>query len=150
MRALPALSASKGGSASEPEYGHDPASGGIFSSDYKRHDDLKEMLDSNKDSLKLEAMKRIVAMIARGKNASDLFPAVVKNVACKIVKKLVYVYLVRYAEEQQDLALLSISTFQRGLKVLKHTHKHIIQGLNMQLRQEAAQSLQDVSFYGCY
>ncbi|XP_046714563.1 AP-3 complex subunit beta-2 isoform X19 [Silurus meridionalis] len=110
----------KGGSstAAEPEYGHDPASGGIFSSDYKRHDDLKEMLDSNKDSLKLEAMKRIVAMIARGKNASDLFPAVVKNVACKNieVKKLVYVYLVRYAEEQQDLALLSISTFQRGLK----------------------------------
>ncbi|KAM9586322.1 AP-3 complex subunit beta-2 isoform 2-T2 [Trichechus inunguis] len=83
-----------------------------------RHDDLKEMLDTNKDSLKLEAMKRIVAMIARGKNASDLFPAVVKNVACKNieVKKLVYVYLVRYAEEQQDLALLSISTFQRGLK----------------------------------
>uniref|UniRef100_A0A8C7ZKP2 Adaptor related protein complex 3 subunit beta 2 n=1 Tax=Oryzias sinensis TaxID=183150 RepID=A0A8C7ZKP2_9TELE len=89
---------------------------GCFSA--RRHDDLKEMLDSNKDSLKLEAMKRIVAMIARGKNASDLFPAVVKNVACKNieVKKLVYVYLVRYAEEQQDLALLSISTFQRGLK----------------------------------
>ena len=58
-------------------------------------------------------------MIAKGKNASMLFPAVVKNVACKNieVKKLVYVYLERYAEEQQDLALLSISTFQRGLKV---------------------------------
>nr|XP_025042895.1 AP-3 complex subunit beta-2-like [Pelodiscus sinensis] len=52
----------------------------------RRHDDLKEMLDSNKDSLKLEAMKRIVAMIARGKNASDLFPAVVKNVACKNIE----------------------------------------------------------------
>ncbi|NXD12850.1 AP3B2 protein, partial [Nothocercus nigrocapillus] len=120
MAAGQAYGEEKGGSSSlgEPEYGHDPASGGIFSSDYKRHDDLKEMLDSNKDSLKLEAMKRIVAMIARGKNASDLFPAVVKNVACKNieVKKLVYVYLVRYAEEQQDLALLSISTFQRGLK----------------------------------
>uniref|UniRef100_A0A8C2AJY5 AP-3 complex subunit beta n=1 Tax=Cyprinus carpio TaxID=7962 RepID=A0A8C2AJY5_CYPCA len=118
MSASSAFIDEKGGSASEPEYGHDPASGGIFSTDYKRHDDLKEMLDSNKDSLKLEAMKRIVAMIARGKNASDLFPAVVKNVACKNieVKKLVYVYLVRYAEEQQDLALLSISTFQRGLK----------------------------------
>ncbi|XP_070828786.1 AP-3 complex subunit beta-2 isoform X4 [Chaetodon trifascialis] len=92
--------------------------GGSFQTQPLRHDDLKEMLDSNKDSLKLEAMKRIVAMIARGKNASDLFPAVVKNVACKNieVKKLVYVYLVRYAEEQQDLALLSISTFQRGLK----------------------------------
>ncbi|NXX82429.1 AP3B2 protein, partial [Urocolius indicus] len=120
MAAGPAYGDEKGGTSSlgEPEYGHDPASGGIFSADYKRHDDLKEMLDSNKDSLKLEAMKRIVAMIARGKNASDLFPAVVKNVACKNieVKKLVYVYLVRYAEEQQDLALLSISTFQRGLK----------------------------------
>ncbi len=84
-----------------------------------RHDDLKQMLDSNKENLKLEAMKRIVGMIAKGKNASDLFPAVVKNVVSKNVeiKKLVYVYLMRYAEEQQDLALLSISTFQRALKV---------------------------------
>jgi AP-3 complex subunit beta len=32
------------------------------------------------------------------------------------IKKLVYVYLVRYAEEQQDVALLSISTFQKALK----------------------------------
>ncbi|KAJ8417941.1 hypothetical protein AAFF_G00227840 [Aldrovandia affinis] len=104
--------------AGEADFGHEPASGGVFSSDYKRHDDLKEMLDSNKESLKLDAMRRIVAMMARGKNASDLFPAVVKNVVSKNleVKKLVYVYLVRYAEEQQDLALLSISTFQRGLK----------------------------------
>ena len=76
------------------------------------------MLDSNKDSLKLEAMKRIIGMVAKGRDASDLFPAVVKNVVSKNieVKKLVYVYLVRYAEEQQDLALLSISTFQRALK----------------------------------
>jgi len=36
------------------------------------------------------------------------------------VKKLVYVYLTRYAEEQQDLALLSISTFQRALKVIDY------------------------------
>ena len=34
------------------------------------------------------------------------------------IKKLVYVYLTRYAEEQQDLALLSISTFQRALRVM--------------------------------
>ncbi|XP_059906540.1 AP-3 complex subunit beta-1 isoform X2 [Gadus macrocephalus] len=82
------------------------------------NDDLKEMLESNKESLKLEAMKRIIGLIAKGKNASELFPAVVKNVANKNIelKKLVYVYLVRYAEEQQDLALLSISTFQRALK----------------------------------
>ncbi|XP_059397739.1 AP-3 complex subunit beta-1-like [Carassius carassius] len=90
----------------------------LFSADYKKNEDLKEMLESSKESLKLEAMKRIVGLIAEGKNASELFPAVVKNVASKNIelKKLVYVYLVRYAEEQQDLALLSISTFQRALK----------------------------------
>ncbi|XP_063708004.1 AP-3 complex subunit beta-2 [Culicoides brevitarsis] len=98
------------------EYGETSTS--FFSTDYKKHDDLKQMLDSNKDSLKLEAMKRIIGMVAKGKEATDLFPAVVKNVVSKNieVKKLVYVYLVRYAEEQQDLALLSISTFQRALK----------------------------------
>ncbi|XP_052235649.1 AP-3 complex subunit beta-2-like [Dreissena polymorpha] len=96
----------------------DPASSSFFNNDYKKHDDLKVMLDSNKDSQKLDAMKRIVGMIAKGKDASELFPAVVKNVVSKNleVKKLVYVYLTRYAEEQQDLALLSISTFQRALK----------------------------------
>nr|XP_018900756.1 PREDICTED: AP-3 complex subunit beta-2 isoform X1 [Bemisia tabaci] len=100
------------------DYGVDPATGGFFNSDFKKHDDLKQMLDTNKDHVKLEAMKRIIGMIAKGRDASDLFPAVVKNVVSKNieVKKLVYVYLVRYAEEQQDLALLSISTFQRALK----------------------------------
>ncbi|KAK3524557.1 hypothetical protein QTP70_029870, partial [Hemibagrus guttatus] len=85
---------------------------------YFLNEDLKEMLESSKESNKLEAMKRVVGLIAKGKNASELFPAVVKNVASKNLelKKLVYVYLVRYAEEQQDLALLSISTFQRALK----------------------------------
>ncbi|XP_056397589.1 AP-3 complex subunit beta-1 isoform X2 [Hyla sarda] len=94
-----------------------PAGFALFSSD-KKNEDLKQMLESNKDSAKLDAMKRIVGMISAGKNASELFPAVVKNVASKNleIKKLVYVYLVRYAEEQQDLALLSIATFQRGLK----------------------------------
>ena len=90
----------------------------FLSGDPKHHDDLKEMLDSSKESQKLEAMKRIISMVARGRDASDLFPAVVKNVVSKNleIKKLVYVYLTRYAEEQQDLALLSISTFQRALK----------------------------------
>lgn len=38
MAASPAYGEEKGGSSSlgEPEYGHDPASGGIFASDYKR------------------------------------------------------------------------------------------------------------------
>lgn len=86
-----------------------------------RNEDLKEMLESNKESLKLEAMKRIVGvsasrestkafllsnscfvlvikfftisffffflqLIAKGKSASELFPAVVKNVASKNIE----------------------------------------------------------------
>ncbi|KAK7499691.1 hypothetical protein BaRGS_00009032 [Batillaria attramentaria] len=104
--------------SAEADISTDPASSGFFTTDFKRHEDLKQMLDSNKDGLKLEAMKRVVGMVAKGKDASELFPAVVKNVVSKNleIKKLVYVYLTRYAEEQQDLALLSISTFQRALK----------------------------------
>lgn len=47
-----------------------------------------------------------------------MFSAVVKNVASENIelKKLVYVYLMRYAEEKQDLALLFISIFQWTLK----------------------------------
>ena len=57
-------------------------------------------------------------MLAKGRDVSDLFTAVVKNVASKNIeaKKLVYVYLTSHAEEQQDLAVLSTSTFQRAIK----------------------------------
>uniref|UniRef100_A0A8C4IE37 AP-3 complex subunit beta n=1 Tax=Dicentrarchus labrax TaxID=13489 RepID=A0A8C4IE37_DICLA len=113
-----AEAAVEAGQESTPTSSGTGAAFGLFSTDFKKNEDLKEMLESNKESLKLEAMKRIVGLIAKGKNSSELFPAVVKNVASKNIelKKLVYVYLVRYAEEQQDLALLSISTFQRALK----------------------------------
>ena len=46
----------------------------------------------------------------------SLLPSSLSPFPLPQIKKLVYVYLVRYAEEQQDLALLSISTFQKGLK----------------------------------
>ena len=76
----------------------EPSSGAtILHGEYKRHGDLREMLDSSKDSAKLDAMKRIISMMAKGRDVSDLFPPVVKNVASKNieVKKLVYVYLTR-------------------------------------------------------
>ncbi|XP_066471022.1 AP-3 complex subunit beta-1 isoform X2 [Tiliqua scincoides] len=63
-----------------------PAAFGLFRSDAKKNEDLKQMLESSKDSAKLEAMKRIVGLVARGKNASELFPAVVKNVASKNIE----------------------------------------------------------------
>ncbi|VDM95160.1 unnamed protein product [Thelazia callipaeda] len=94
------------------------AGSGAIVDNKTRFSDLKVMLDGSKDNLKMDAMKRIINLVAKGRDVSELFPAVVKNVAAKNLelKKLVFVYLVRYAEEQQDLALLSISTFQRALK----------------------------------
>ncbi|KAE9552428.1 hypothetical protein FO519_004369 [Halicephalobus sp. NKZ332] len=94
------------------------AEGGQMLDNKSKFADLRAMLDSNKESVKMDAMKRIISMVAKGKDVSELFAAVVKNVAVKNLelKKLVYVYLVRYAEEQQDLALLSVSTFQKALQ----------------------------------
>lgn len=37
-----------------------------------RHDDLKQMLDSNKDTLKLEAMKRIIGMVAKVRSVRNV------------------------------------------------------------------------------
>lgn|SRR3990167_9997733 len=56
-------------------------------------------------------------MISKGRSVNTLFPNVVKNVICPDVnvKKLVYMYLIHYAEFEQDLALLSINTFQKDL-----------------------------------
>lgn len=72
-------------------------------------------------------MRVIIQEMAHGVDQSELFPNVVKCVVCKSVelKKLVYMYLVRYADQLPDLALLSISTFQKGLKVQLTEHRHI-------------------------
>ena len=43
----------------EPDVG-EPSSGRIFAGKFKRHADLNELLDSNKDRDKLEAMRRII------------------------------------------------------------------------------------------
>eukprot|EP00842_Homolaphlyctis_polyrhiza_P001475 jgi/Hompol1/2328/HPOL_002907-RA len=69
------------------------------------------------DKEKLDALKRLIALTSKGKNVSEFFPHVIKNVASPSfeVRKLVYIYLLRYAEEQPDLALLSINTFQKDM-----------------------------------
>uniref|UniRef100_A0A8C7Z3C2 Adaptor related protein complex 3 subunit beta 1a n=1 Tax=Oryzias sinensis TaxID=183150 RepID=A0A8C7Z3C2_9TELE len=81
-----AETAVEAGQETTPTTSSSGAAFGLFSSDFKKNEDLKEMLESNKESLKLEAMKRVVGLISKGKNASELFPAVVKNVASKNIE----------------------------------------------------------------
>ena len=56
-------------------------------------------------------------MMYRSKPCLPFFSAVVKNVASPNVeiKKLVYIYLLHFAESEPDLALLSINTIQKSL-----------------------------------
>ncbi|TVU37043.1 hypothetical protein EJB05_19010 [Eragrostis curvula] len=78
---------------------------------------IPELLDSRFDADKVDALKRLLALIAQGVDVAHLFPQVVKNVASQSleVKKLVYLYLLHYAEKRQNEALLSINIFQKDL-----------------------------------
>jgi AP-3 complex subunit beta len=56
-------------------------------------------------------------MMYRGQKTLPFFSSIVKNVASPNIeiKKLVYIYLIHHAEQEPDLALLSINTIQKSL-----------------------------------
>lgn len=56
-------------------------------------------------------------MMYRSQKTLPLFSSIVKNVASPNleIKKLVYIYLIHHAEQEPDLALLSINTIQKSL-----------------------------------
>lgn len=65
-------------------------------------------------------MKLLLAMLSKGRDIPEFFADVVKNVVAKSieVKKLVYIYLVHYADFDdncREIALLSINSFQKDL-----------------------------------
>lgn len=69
-----------------------------------------------KESL-LIAMTDVQKMIYQGKPCLPYFSSVVKTVANPNleIKKLVYIYLLHYAESDPDLALLSVNAIQKSL-----------------------------------
>ena len=77
-------------------------------------------------------------MASSGKEVEPLFPYVVKNVVTKNVelKKLVYMYLVHFAEQKQEEALLSINNFQKDLddrnQFLRALALRVMSSLNVQ------------------
>lgn len=67
-----------------------------------------------------KGMKWLLASMSKGRDVSDFFPHVVKLTGASSleVRKLVYMYLVHFADHDdtcRELALLSINSFQRGL-----------------------------------
>ncbi|KAI9158222.1 AP-3 complex subunit beta-2 [Paramyrothecium foliicola] len=78
---------------------------------------IRKLLDSRNEREVLEGLRRVVSMMYRGHKALPFFSSVVKNVASPNfeIKKLVYIYLIHHAEQEPDLALLSINTIQKSL-----------------------------------
>ncbi|KAJ3075445.1 AP-3 complex subunit beta-1 [Podochytrium sp. JEL0797] len=98
-------------------FSQDLAMGNLYETCEERIADIRHLLDSKFEQEKINALKRLIAMISKGKDVRSYFPDVVKNVASPSfeVRKLVYIYLLRYAEEEPDLSLLSINTFQKDM-----------------------------------
>eukprot|EP01083_Nonionella_stella_P182587 657380_1 len=78
---------------------------------------LRAKLENKQEKNKLDAMKTLIAMMTLGRDVSELFPSVVKNVVVESmeIKKLVYMYVIHYASMNPNLALLSISSFQKDM-----------------------------------
>ena len=83
----------------------------------RKFEEIRRLLDSSDTRQKLESMKRLIALISMGKDASFFYPDVIKNVVCPNldVKKLVYMFLIHYSEQKSDIALLSVNAFQKDL-----------------------------------
>ncbi|KAK0672616.1 putative AP-3 complex subunit beta [Cercophora samala] len=78
---------------------------------------VKKLLDSRNDREVLDGLRRVISMMYKAQKTLPLFSSVVKNVASPNleIKKLVYIYLIHHAEQEPDLALLSINTIQKSL-----------------------------------
>lgn len=79
--------------------------------------DIRRSLDSDALLDKRDAMKRIIAQLCKGSDMRHFFPDVVKNIHAPSIelRKLIYLFVVYYADECPNEALLSISAFQRDL-----------------------------------
>ncbi|KAH8678974.1 adaptin N terminal region-domain-containing protein [Tricladium varicosporioides] len=78
---------------------------------------IKKLLDSRNDREVLDGLRKVISMMYRSQSCLTFFSSVVKNVASPNIeiKKLVYIYLLNHAEQEPDLALLSINTIQKSL-----------------------------------
>jgi len=77
--------------------------------------ELRKELNSDLELEKKEAVKKVIASMTIGKDVSGLFAEVLKCVQTTDLelKKLVYLYLMNYAQSQPELVVLAINTFCR-------------------------------------
>lgn len=75
--------------------------------------ELRAGLVSQYPQTRKDAIKKTIQQMTLGKDVSSLFPDVLKNIATNDVeqKKLVYLYVMNYAETHPELCILAVNTF---------------------------------------
>ena len=75
--------------------------------------ELRLELHSTDRTIKVDAVKKVIASMTVGKDVSSLFTDVLNCVQTGNIelKKLVYLYLINYAKSQPELTLLAVNTF---------------------------------------
>ena len=77
--------------------------------------EIMDQLNNNSIDVKRTAIRRIISAMTLGKDVSMLFPAIVKNMETQNLelKKLIYLYIINYAKQHSELAILAINTFRK-------------------------------------
>eukprot|EP01125_Pyxidicula_operculata_P001225 TRINITY_DN11155_c0_g1_i1.p1 TRINITY_DN11155_c0_g1~~TRINITY_DN11155_c0_g1_i1.p1 ORF type:complete len:876 (-),score=234.91 TRINITY_DN11155_c0_g1_i1:110-2737(-) len=77
--------------------------------------ELKADLNSLKEDKKKDAVKKVIALMTVGKDVSMLFTDVLKCITTTNLelKKLVYLYIMNYAKNNAENAILAVNTFHQ-------------------------------------
>ena len=69
-----------------------------------------------------DVIKKVIAYMTLGIDVSRLYPEMVKASRTEdvVMKKMIYLYLINYAEQNQELAILAINTFWMDIKQQNH------------------------------
>ncbi|KAI0243608.1 beta-adaptin [Massospora cicadina] len=84
--------------------------------------ELRSDLNSEYPDRRKEAIKRVIASMTVGKDVSNLFPDVVKNMQTDDIelKKLIYLYLINYAKSQPELVISQLIPLSSACDLKKH------------------------------
>ncbi len=84
----------------------------------KKKTEIKDMIDqlnSNNLEVKRAVIRKVISGMTTGKDVSELFPSILKNMETQNMelKKLIYLYIINYARLYPDMAIIAINTFQK-------------------------------------
>ncbi|CAD8171016.1 unnamed protein product [Paramecium octaurelia] len=79
---------------------------------------VKNTINEKDDKKKREVVKKVIAYMTLGIDVSKLFPemCMASYTNDLVQKKMIYLYLTTYAEQNKDMAFMAISTFQKDCK----------------------------------